>query len=120
MNDRVHRAFRLEDRVQRGSVANVGFVERHRLAGDRGNPPQAFLLAVAEVVDDGDVVPGLQKFNGGVAADKAGSARNQYLHDASFRKRALSLTQSMTKTTAKFTYAACLHFWLNCGTVKAP
>ena len=69
-----------EHGVQACAVAQVDPVEDQRSARELLDPAQRLLLAVAEVVDDGDVVAGPQQLHAGVAADVAGSAGDENLH----------------------------------------
>ena len=63
-----------EDSVQSLAVADVGLVETEIFAGYLFYPFQRIGGAVAEVVDDDDLMAGLQQFHTGVAADVAGAA----------------------------------------------
>ena len=61
MNDRVDLWVFREDFVQGLLVCNVHVVEGRALSGDELDAVDDFLLSIVEVVDDDDIVVGLEK-----------------------------------------------------------
>ena len=72
---------RPEDLVQGGRVLQVDLLERRLAAGQLGYPGQALRAGVGQVVDDDDLVTGLEEQDDGVAADVAGAARHEDPHE---------------------------------------
>ena len=64
-------------------VANIRLGEFGRPAGDLRNAPDRRLVAVAEVVENDDLVPRLHQFDAGVRSDIAGAAGDQDFHSDS-------------------------------------
>ena len=56
------------------SIANVAFDEARTLAAERFQPVDDIGAAVAEIVENEQVMPGLCQRNAGVRADVAGAA----------------------------------------------
>jgi hypothetical protein len=75
--DRARDGVLVEDRVERGFVAHVRFVERDLLAGDPLDARDRFALAVHEIVDHDHVVIAVEQFHARMRADKARAARHQ-------------------------------------------
>ena len=69
-----------EHGVQAGAVQQVNPVEDQRPARELLDPAQRLLLAVAQIVHDGDLMAGTQQFQAGVAADVAGAPGDENLH----------------------------------------
>lgn len=69
-----------EGLVQVGAAADVAVHEAQRPAGEFLHALERDGGTVAEVVDDGDVMPGLQQDHAGVAADVAGPAGDEDFH----------------------------------------
>ena len=82
MNDRVD-LFLFKDRVQLLPVQNADLIEPDLLSRDLRDPVQGLAAGVYQVVDDNDLIPGVQEFNTGVASDKAGAAGDKNCHDGS-------------------------------------
>ena len=49
--------------------------------GQRPNATQRFFMAVAEIIDNDDIMPGAEQFQRGMAADITGAAGNQNFHE---------------------------------------
>ena len=64
------------------AVAQVGLAEGEVLAGDAADAVQCLGLGVDEIVDDDDLMSRVEQFYASVAADIAGAAGDQYLHNA--------------------------------------
>ncbi len=77
---RAERALLVEDGVELLLVADVDLVELDVLARDLLDARERLLRAVAEVVDDHDVVSRVEQFDDGVASDVSGSAGDENLH----------------------------------------
>jgi hypothetical protein len=74
---------RLQGVGEQGGVAHVAFDQRQGLAGEGVQALRHVGLAVAEVVEQHDVVPGLGQRHGRVAADVAGAAGEEDVHGVS-------------------------------------
>ena len=77
MDDRVEFVL-LEDLAEGRAVAAVRLDEGDVDARDPAHALDGVHVAVREVVDDHDVIPGIDEFHGGVRADIAGTAADQY------------------------------------------
>ena len=66
--------------LHEGAVADVARFADRRPAGDGRHPRQRLGIAVVEIVDDDDVLPGRQQLDRRVGTDVAGAARDQYRH----------------------------------------
>ena len=62
-------------------VAQLRLDKRHLFAGDLLYPDQGLLAGVIKVVRHHDVIPRVEKFHTGVAADIAGAAADQNRHN---------------------------------------
>jgi hypothetical protein len=67
----------LQSRGQCGLIPDIAFDEFDFFTGDACNPRQRFGLAVAKIIEHGDVVPGVKQFHAGVRADIAGAASDK-------------------------------------------
>ena len=76
----------LENGAQSLTVSDIGLVELYGFSDDFFNTLQGFLLGVAQVVDNNDIVACLGKLNNGMTADISGTACNKNCHNiSSFR-----------------------------------
>ena len=62
------------------SVADVALVIREVLSRDLFDALERLGRGVRVIVDDDDLLSGVQKFNAGVRADETGAAGNEYCH----------------------------------------
>ena len=69
--------------VQGGAIQQINPVEDQRPARELLDPAQRLRLAVAQVIDDDDLVAGAQQLQAGVAADVTGSPGDENPHLAS-------------------------------------
>src|SRR6267378_4135584 len=86
---------------QRVRVAHVRLCELGRPAGDPGDAPDHRAMAVAQVVENDDLVPRLHQLDASVGSDVAGPARHQHLHgsELSFTLEIDSMDRSLADQT---------------------
>ena len=80
MDRGAERGFLVEHRVELLLVADVELVEGNILPGDLLHALKRLLGAVAEIVNDHDLMAGFQDFDNVVSADEAGASSNKNLH----------------------------------------
>ena len=85
MDRRVEALLGIKDLVELLLVADIDLVELHGLPRDLLHALKRLLRAVAEIVDDDDLMPRVQKLHNRVASDVSGSAGDENLHDETFR-----------------------------------
>lgn len=79
MNNGIKRVVR-KKRVELFFVLEVKKMRRNMRAGDLFDPFQDFLAAISKIVDNGDGIAALDKFDDSVAADVSGAAGNEDVH----------------------------------------